>query len=270
MSRQSSRPRRSSAQSLVEFALLLPVLALIVMFGIDFGRVFLGWVTLNNSVRQAASFAAAHPFAWGVIPDSVAQAEYERLVRAEAAQINCSLPGTVPSPTFPEGQEIGEPAVAAITCQFPILTPIIGSIIGDGLPVSASAAFPIRAGAIAGVPVEPRAPVPTVEPTPSFEPEPSVSLDPSAEPPPPTATPAPPTPTPAPVCTVPNLVGRDTKEAQNYWGTKGRGSTPGAGFRTNVIFDPLVGPKSQYPIGRQSLSPGETLPCDTTFITVRP
>ena len=38
------RPARSLGQSLVEFALVLPMILLLMLIAIDFGRVFLGWV----------------------------------------------------------------------------------------------------------------------------------------------------------------------------------------------------------------------------------
>lgn len=41
-------------QSLVEFAMVLPLL-LVIMFGIvDFGRVFFSWVTVTNATREGA------------------------------------------------------------------------------------------------------------------------------------------------------------------------------------------------------------------------
>ena len=43
---------RSLGQSIVELALILPVILLILMVGLDFGRVFLGWVNLNNTARH--------------------------------------------------------------------------------------------------------------------------------------------------------------------------------------------------------------------------
>ena len=52
---------RSRGQSLVEFALVLPLILLLMLIAIDFGRVFLGWVGLNNAARVAANYAAMHP-----------------------------------------------------------------------------------------------------------------------------------------------------------------------------------------------------------------
>ena len=146
--------RRSFGQSLVEFALVLPVLLLILMMGIDFGRVFLGWVNLNNTARIAANFAAtnAKQLAAG---NSAALASYRNLVGQDAKATNCALPNPIPNPTYPDGTDLGDRANVQITCQFRLLTPIISNILGTNLAVTASADFPIRTGIIAGVPGAP-------------------------------------------------------------------------------------------------------------------
>lgn len=254
----SRRRPGSRGQSATEFALFLPAFLAIVLIGLDFGRVFLGWVSLNNSARIAANFAAQNPAAWDSRkPNTAALAQYQQLIRNDAGTINCTLPVTIPAPTFPAGTEIGAPATVTITCSFQLITPIIGDIVGNPLSVTASAAFPIGAGEIRGIPVVPPEPTPT--------PSPSPTVDPSA-----TATPIP-SPTPAPLCTVPNLSGVSTNFAQDLWGTRGHGNSDGAQFTTNVIFNPQVGgPGSHYTIHGQSLAPGQSVPCGTTYITVTP
>jgi hypothetical protein len=251
-------------QGLVEFAITFPVVMLMVLFGVDFGRVFLGWVTLTNAVREAANFAAINPTAWGATGSAAAQAEYERLIRAEAAAINCTLPATLPDPTFPNGTAIGSPAVVAITCDFGLITPLIGNIVGNPLDVSASASFPIRSGAIAGTPVGQGLPTgtpgsggggPTVDPG-SVPPGPSTS---------PIPTPSP-VITPVPTCLVPDLTTGTlrTNQATQPWTQ--------AGFTANnLLFNPLV-PK-HYDIEDQSLAPNTSVPCTTSmtvYSTVQP
>src|SRR5262245_3154036 len=98
-------------QSLVEFALSAPVVLLMVLFGVAFGRVFLGWVSLTNAARAAANFAAINPTAWGDIPNPAAQAEFINRINAETNGINCQLPAELPDPTFPNGSALGSPAV---------------------------------------------------------------------------------------------------------------------------------------------------------------
>ena len=140
-------------QGLVEFSISFPVVMFMILFGVDFGRVFLGWVTLTNAVREAANFAAIQPDAWGTPGSPTGQAEFARLINAETAEINCTLPATLPDPVFPNGTDIGSPAVVSITCQFSLITPLIGNVVGNPVNVSASASFPIRGGSIEGTPV---------------------------------------------------------------------------------------------------------------------
>src|SRR6185369_17366167 len=139
-------------QSLAEFALTLPLALFMVLFGLDFGRVFLGWVSLNQAAREAANYAAMNPTAWTVPYDLSVLSEYSRLVQTETAQLNCDL-ASVPAPTFASGTSIAAPAKVTLTCSFHLITPIISNILGNSIPVSASSAFPIRAGTIEGIPV---------------------------------------------------------------------------------------------------------------------
>jgi hypothetical protein len=268
------RRDRSRGQSLAEFAMTVPMALLMVLFGLDFGRVFLGWVALNSAAREAANYAAMNPTAWTIPYNFAVQSEYIRLVETEASSINCQLESPVSAPVFSSGTSIGAPAKVELTCSFGLITPIISWILGDDIPVSADSAFPVRAGLIEGVPLDPTAipsatnsPAPTasVAPTGSVAPTPTVnpsaSVAPSTSPtssPAPTATPTPtPSPTPA-TCTVPSLLNIQTNKAPAKWLS--------AGFTSKVIFSPLVPPN--YRILWQSLTVGSTQEC-TVGITVR-
>lgn len=262
------RPR-SPGQSLAEFALTVPMVLLMVLFGLDFGRVFLGWVSLNQAAREAANYAAINPTAWTVPYNMAVQTEYSRLVTAEAAEINCTLQSPIPAPTFPDGTSIGAPASVALTCQFDLITPLISIFLGNPIPVSASSAFPVRSGTIEGIPLETIIPTASPAPTPSAGPTPTAEPTPTPAPTPvPGATPTPaptptpiPTPTPAPtpaVCTVISLLNVQTNKAAGNW--------IAAGFSGKVIFSPLVPPN--YRIAWQSLTVGSTIAC-SSGITVR-
>jgi hypothetical protein len=54
----TSKPR---GQSLVEFALLLPVLLLLILGAMDFGRLFYTKLVLTNAAREGANYLARHP-----------------------------------------------------------------------------------------------------------------------------------------------------------------------------------------------------------------
>jgi len=265
----SARPRPARrfrldprGQGLVEFAISFPVVMLMILFGVDFGRVFLGWVTLTNAVREGANFAAIKPDAWGSPGSPTARAEFARLINAETDEINCTLPATLPSPVFPNGTDIGSPVVVSITCRFSLITPLIGGIVGNPLNVSASASFPIRGGTIEGLPFGPG--LPTFQPTPSAPvvtpppTDPGGSQDPGAtQSPAPTATPR---ITPVPNCIVPNLEqgSLKTDSALQLW--------IAAGFNgNNLLFSPFVPP--HFDIKFQSVTAGTSGPC-TAGMTV--
>jgi Flp pilus assembly protein TadG len=237
-------------QSLVEFALSAPVVLLMVLFGVDFGRVFLGWVTLTNAARSAANFAAINPTAWGALPNSAAQAEFVNRINNETTGINCVLPDPLPIPTFPNGSALGSPAVVSLSCRFSLITPIIGNILGTSIPVSVTASFPIRSGIIAGVPTSTGGGLPTIVPT-ATPIMPTATIAPTASPfPTPSIA-----PTPVPSCFVPNFFLMNSNKATAAW--------VAAGFSANnLTFNPLVPP--HYRIKRQIPASGTKVLCTST------
>ena len=278
-SRHAGR-RGHRGQSVVEFALVLPVTMLVILAGLDFGRVFLGWVDLHQIARHGADFAAENPEAWSVAnPDTKAQAEYVRQMTAEAAGIDCTMPSPLPTPQFQSGADglngIGTPVTVRVTCSFGIISPIIGTVLGNRVNVTAAAAFPVRNGTILDI----ATPTPTPSPTPTHydddaTPTPAPTAAPTAAP---TPTPVPPGATPAPTptpvqCIVPNLVGLDIKYAAGAWGTDGYkiNSTryAGANFTTPLIFSPGVGPSDKGRVTSQTSTPNTSAACGQSSMTV--
>jgi PKD repeat protein len=169
--RAATTGRFGRGQSLVEFALVLPIILLVLMMGIDFGRIYLGYVNVQNMARIAANYAANHPdTAWGT-PTDPDVVEYRELVLNDAQATNCALPETsgtpqVPGPQYTDrggngsAKDVGDTASVVLTCTFKVGTPIISSILGGSIPVSASAEFPVKSGLIAsggGIQVSPTA-----------------------------------------------------------------------------------------------------------------
>ncbi len=54
--------RRGAGQALVEFALVLPLILLIIVLFLEFGRIIYIHTTLNNAVREGARFAVVQQF----------------------------------------------------------------------------------------------------------------------------------------------------------------------------------------------------------------
>jgi PKD repeat protein len=154
---ERDRSTSESGQSLVELVMIVPVLLLIVLVAIDFGRIYLGYVNLQQMARVAGAYASDHASAWKVPNNAAKLAAYQNLVANDAAAINCELPKVagkvhVPDPAFPAGFDMGDPIQINIPCNFDVLTPIISQIIGGKIAVSASTTYPIREGVVATVP----------------------------------------------------------------------------------------------------------------------
>lgn len=135
----------------------LPILLLLTLIALDFGRVYLGYINLQNMARIAANFAANNPDAWTVSGNPNVRAAYQSQIANDAKATNCSLPlvggtPTAPIPTFSDtggngsASDVGDSAQVGLTCRFQVITPFISSILGGTISVSATSVFPIKTG----------------------------------------------------------------------------------------------------------------------------
>ena len=157
---RSQRPA-SRGQAMVEFALVLPVLALLLVMAVDFGRVFFGSVALHNAARIAADRAAQTADAWpgSTGEDTTKQEQYVSRTEADLEAINCTYP-PIPDPEFPGGKEDGDPTVVSLECSFDLITPLAENLLGGPVQLGAQAEFPIHRVVSAGIP-DPPPPAPT-------------------------------------------------------------------------------------------------------------
>ncbi|HET9199797.1 MAG TPA: TadE family protein [Dehalococcoidia bacterium] len=102
---------KESGQAIVEFAIVLPLL-LILLFGvIDFGRALQTYITINNASREGARLGAINP-----------EADIEGKVRdAAGAFDNDSLTVAV---DFPDGEASGESVVVDVDYEYSFITPL--------------------------------------------------------------------------------------------------------------------------------------------------
>lgn len=181
----------SRGQALAEFAIILPVLALLLVMTIDLGRVFFGWVGLQNAARIAANYAGTEPDAWS--PPATdphkqnARERYIDLIENEADALNCSL-GPVDDPEFNDatgdgdGNDPGDMAFVRLTCGFGLITPLAESVLGSKtISLGATAEFPVRRS-IDVVLADPPPPLPTPTPAPTPTPGPTATPAPCAAP----------------------------------------------------------------------------------------
>ena len=143
----------SRGQALVEFALILPLLALLLVMAIDGGRVFFGWVALQNAGRIGADYAAAHADAWNGAPDRDQQDQrerYELLIRQDLQSLGCQDTTVVPAPNFdPDGDGTSDFTDGALVrveleCPFGLLTPLAEAALGGPVTLHARADFAVN------------------------------------------------------------------------------------------------------------------------------
>jgi hypothetical protein len=140
-------PRPTLGQSMVEFALILPIFALFLVIAIDFGRVFFTYVQLTNSAREAANYGASNP------TDEVGmetRATREQSTQGQGGESAWTLSFECSDPTgtsidcedAKEGSGPGNHLSVTLAEQFDFLTPLVSSFFDD---------FTMRASATATV-----------------------------------------------------------------------------------------------------------------------
>jgi hypothetical protein len=162
------RPTRRG-QALVEFAIILPLLALLLVMAIDFGRVFFGWVALHNTARIGADWAAQTADSWPSTSDPGSEQnrlDYQTLMASDLAASNCEYVTPLPQPTFSDGdnppdgetQDWGDLARVDLECQFGLITPLAENVLGGPVTIRATSTFMIHGTTVGSVPEAPPPP----------------------------------------------------------------------------------------------------------------
>ena len=182
--------RRPLGQSLVEFALLLPVFLVLVSTAVDLGRIAYARVSIANVAREASFQAAQTPTSYLAGQPCTSVNEDANLVICRGLLESTGSGVTVSpadislscSPSCTEG--MGNTVSVTATGRFNLLTPIMGLFFGGQTITFSSTAT----NQISTLPSTTATAAPTDAPTPT--PDPSVTAE-------PTVTPA---PTPSPNC----------------------------------------------------------------------
>jgi TadE-like protein len=183
------RQRASRGQAMVEFALILPLLVLLLVMAIDFGRVFFGWIALQNATRIAADTAAQRANAWPSADGNLEQEwrlDYENFITQDLQAANCIYPTPHPDPVFTNANpgapgdtgdhDFGDLVTVHLACEFSLITPFAEAVFGGPIPLEAEATFAINGLVVVGVPDPPSAPPdPCVAPVATFDTVPAPS-----------------------------------------------------------------------------------------------
>ena len=126
---QSSRVRRfrnERGQAAVEFALVVPLLCLIILAILHFGKVMNYWLDLNHVASEGARKAAVNTFA--------SDGDYDTWIRSrlETGELRTGGTTSIPAPSdvdvcLPEGGDVGDPVTVQVSAGYSL--PFIGTAI---------------------------------------------------------------------------------------------------------------------------------------------
>ncbi len=144
---QETRPARRCAgdrgAALVEFALILPFLALITCGTIDLGRYYGAWIQTKNAAREGALYGQNHPLQQRrtgtcTEPDNIEDRAMQELdandsdptftvVITPAIASGCEEVDTPGSTPIPAGTDL----TVTVSRHVALLTPLMSNILGD-------------------------------------------------------------------------------------------------------------------------------------------
>ncbi len=122
-------------QSIVEVALVLPLLALLLTGLLDFGRAFFVTVALNDAAAEGAVYAASHPTdLTGTTARARGSLEGTPLIVPDQVQVTITCAGGNCS-------SVSGGAAITVTTTYPFtfITPLIGNMFGGSLTLRAQA-----------------------------------------------------------------------------------------------------------------------------------
>ncbi|MDF2614267.1 MAG: TadE-like protein [Clostridia bacterium] len=125
--------KNQRGQALVEFAVILPLLLLLIMGIIQFGLVMNAYLTTQNAAREGARA--------GIVGDS--DTEVKNIVSAVSP--NLSADKLIVNITPAEGNRIsGETLTVQVSYNYPITIPIIDSLLGSSILLNAKTTMRIE------------------------------------------------------------------------------------------------------------------------------
>ena len=128
MSAGRKKPKKCNGQSLVETALILPVLLLLVTAIIDFGLLFNSYLVISNASREGARHAAT----------GNTDAQIRAVVCNVAASLDSDRLTITIYPDEHQGRDTGDSVTVTVRYGYSMITPVIGAIFPEAFDIETS------------------------------------------------------------------------------------------------------------------------------------
>jgi Flp pilus assembly protein TadG len=122
----ASRRQRRNGQALVEFALVVPILLLLMMGVVDIGRLLFTYIALEDAVQEGSIYAAHEPAPISEIEQRVLTSSNHPEVTGATVSVSCTLATT--------------PGTITVTASYPVpmITPVVSGILGGSVAMTAT------------------------------------------------------------------------------------------------------------------------------------
>jgi Flp pilus assembly protein TadG len=115
LKRLTGGPRkREDGQSLVEFALVIPIFLLVLFAIVDFGMAFHAWITVTNSAREGGRLGSVH----------ASSGTIEQRVRDTADSLDQDNLSVTVTNADDQGGQPGESVVVDVSYSYSLITPL--------------------------------------------------------------------------------------------------------------------------------------------------
>lgn len=109
-------------QSLLELAILFPVLLLILLGILDVGRLYMTMVAIHDAAAEGASYAASHP----------SQTDQIQQRAAESSTALTTIDPLLVVVTYGDSLTSGQPVTVTVNYDYDLLTPVLSAIVPSG------------------------------------------------------------------------------------------------------------------------------------------
>lgn len=132
------RINKEKGQSLVEFALLLPILLIILIGVVDVGRMYYAYVIITDAAAEGATYAAINPNDVAEIENRARAACGDIATGVQLVEVTCP---TCPTPVS------GDIVTVSISYDYVVLTPFMNVLFEEGtVPIQSEATGVILSG----------------------------------------------------------------------------------------------------------------------------
>ena len=130
-------------QSLVEFALVLPIFILLLVGILDFGRAIYAYNTISNAAREAARVAIVDQDPAAIRAEAIKQAVSLDLIDADVTIAYANADLTTGAPCNVAAPPNGCVVSVTVDYSYEAATPILGNIVGT-IDLSSTTRMPIE------------------------------------------------------------------------------------------------------------------------------